>query len=162
MKATATLEREPVEAERVEAPALERLNRALRQMSAEQAVLIGPNGERLPVPHSAYELLRRIVGELATGVAVAVVPYDAQLTTQQAAEFLNVSRPFLITLLDDEKIRYRRVGKHRRIAFRDLLEYRRTEDQRRGVILDEIVRDAEDAGLYDRPDPTMKEETEAT
>lgn len=96
--------------------------------------------ETLVVPRGAVELLARILAHMAAGEGVSVVPAHAELTTQQAAELLNVSRPFLIGLLDSEEIEYRRVGKHRRIKARSLMAYIARDDQMRREAADELTR----------------------
>jgi excisionase family DNA binding protein len=78
----------------------------------------------LVLPRPAVELLRRALAEIAHGHAVAVTALDAELTTQEAANHLKMSRPHLIRLLEEGKIRFRRVGTHRRIRFGDLEAYR--------------------------------------
>lgn len=85
----------------------------------------------LTVPRGAVELLARILAHMAAGQGVSVVPAHAELTTQQAADLLNVSRPFLIGLLDAHEIEYRKVGKHRRIKADSLMKYMRADDQGR-------------------------------
>ncbi|MFI7062589.1 helix-turn-helix domain-containing protein [Kribbella sp. NPDC050124] len=99
------------------------------------------------VPRSAVELLARILAHMAAGQGVSVVPADAELTTQQAADLLNVSRPFLIGLLDAGEIEYRKVGKHRRIRADSLLDYKRTDDQRRREAADELTALGQEMGL---------------
>jgi excisionase family DNA binding protein len=95
-------------------------------------VVDGEHGEEtLVVPRGVVELLARILAHMAAGQAVSVVPAHAELTTQQAADMLNVSRPFLIGLLEAGKIDYRKVGKHRRVKAASLLDYMRHDDQRR-------------------------------
>ena len=89
----------------------------------------GPN-EELAVPREAVVLLARVLSHLADGHAVAILPAETQLTTQQAADVLNVSRPFLIRLLDSGQIRYRMVGSHRRVDLRSLMEFKRRDDAR--------------------------------
>lgn len=81
-------------------------------------------GDALSMPREAAVLLARILGHLANGESVDIVPGNAEFTIQQAADFLGVSRPRLIELLDDGEIEYRRVGAHRRIRFQDLRAYR--------------------------------------
>jgi excisionase family DNA binding protein len=86
--------------------------------------------ETLTVPCGAVELLARILAHTANGQGVSVVPANAELTTQQAADLLNVSRPFLIGLLAAGEIEFRLVGRQRRIRAEPLLKYLRADDQR--------------------------------
>jgi excisionase family DNA binding protein len=101
----------------------------------------------LVVPRGAVELLARVLAHMAAGERVSVVPAHAELTTQQAAELLNVSRPFLIGLLDQGDIEYRRVGKHRRIKARSLMDYMARDDQERRDAADELTRLNHEMGL---------------
>jgi excisionase family DNA binding protein len=103
--------------------------------------------EPLVVPRGAVELLARILAHMAAGQGVSVVPAHAELTTQQAAELLNVSRPFLIGLLDQGEIEYRRVGKHRRIKAQSLMAYMARDDQERREAADELTRLNQEMGL---------------
>lgn len=103
--------------------------------------------ETLVVPRGAVELLARVLAHMAAGQGVSVVPAHAELTTQQAAEMLNVSRPFLIGLLDHGDIEYRKVGKHRRIKAQSLLAYMARDDQERREAADELTRLNQEMGL---------------
>src|ERR1700722_5101336 len=80
----------------------------------------------LVIPRATAILFAQILGFLAQGRGVQIVPKDVELTTQQAADLLNVSRPYLISLLESGQIPYRKVGKHRRITFDTLMEYKST------------------------------------
>lgn len=104
--------------------------------------------DALVVPREAAVLLARILGFLANGEGVNVVPDTAELTTQQAAEFLNVSRPYLIKLLESGEIPFRLVGTHRRIKFRDLNEYKSRDDLARRRAADELTQLTQELGLY--------------
>ncbi|HEX3610834.1 MAG TPA: helix-turn-helix domain-containing protein [Sporichthyaceae bacterium] len=103
--------------------------------------------ETLSVPRGAVELLARVLAHMAAGQGVSVVPAHAELTTQQAAELLNVSRPFLIGLLDGGDIEYRKVGKHRRIKAASLMTYMARDDHERREAADELTRLNQEMGL---------------
>ena len=94
--------------------------------------------EAIVIPMAAFRLLAESLSEMAKGNAVTLIPIHAELTTQQAAQLLNVSRPFLIEQLEKRAIPFRKVGTHRRIAFRDLMAYKRAMDQNRLESLEEL------------------------
>jgi excisionase family DNA binding protein len=108
------------------------------------AVLDDPAGRSLQIPSLAGEMLVRILEEMARGNSMALIPVHAELTTQEAAETLNISRPSLIQLLDEGKIEFRRVGTHRRVRFDALIAYkRRLESDRRAVLAELAAYDQE-------------------
>jgi excisionase family DNA binding protein len=110
-------------------------------------LLVEDDQEELVVPRGVVELLARILAHMAAGQGVTVVPADAELTTQQAADLLNVSRPHLIGLLEAGAIEYRKVGKHRRVTASSLLRYMRADDQRRRDAADELSAITQEMGL---------------
>lgn len=103
--------------------------------------------ETVAIPGLAFRLLNDILTEMAKGNAVTLIPVHAELTTQEAAEILNVSRPFLIRLVEEGKIPCRKVGTHRRIRFQDLLQYKRRTDQARLTALEELAAQAQELGM---------------
>ncbi|MFB6508769.1 helix-turn-helix domain-containing protein [Streptomyces virginiae] len=103
--------------------------------------------EQLTLPREAVELLAGLLAHLGAGRGVSVVPADAELTTQQAADMLNVSRPFLVGLLNADEIEYRNVGTHRRIKASSLMEYKQQDDRRRRAAADELTELGQEMGL---------------
>lgn len=96
----------------------------------------------LELPAGAVALLMDILEAMAAGRGVTLIPENAELTTVQAADVLNVSRPFLIKLLDEAAIPHRKVGKHRRIRMEDVMAYKATIDREREAVLDQLVNEA--------------------
>jgi excisionase family DNA binding protein len=103
-------------------------------------------GRDLPIelPIGAVALLNDILQAMAAGRGITLIPENAELTTVQAAEILNVSRPFLIKLLEESVIPYRKVGKHRRIRMEDVMAYKNQIDSERESVLDKLVADAQE------------------
>jgi excisionase family DNA binding protein len=112
--------------------------------------LVFAEGQEAQLPDLVYQLLRDAVRTLARGEAVSLIPLHQQLTTQQAADLLGVSRQYLVRLLDRGAIPFQRAGSHRRVIYADLLAYQRERKQERREALREITRLSEELGLYDR------------
>ena len=106
-------------------------------------------GHDLPIelPMGAVALLNDILQAMAAGRGITLIPENAELTTVQAAEVLNVSRPFLIKLLEHGTIPYRKVGKHRRIRMEDVMAYKSRIDRERESVLDQLVTEAQEQNL---------------
>ncbi len=97
----------------------------------------------IELPAGAVALLMEILSAMATGRGVTIIPENAELTTVEAAEVLNVSRPFVIKLLDERKIPHRKVGTHCRILMEDVIVYKTAIDQEREAILDQLTAEAQ-------------------
>lgn len=108
--------------------------------------LVRKGGGNTPVliPASAVRLLVVILSQMAKGNAVTLIPVNAELTTQQAADLLNVSRPFLVGLLEKNKIPFKRVGTRRRVLAEDVLRYKEEIDKKRLDVLDELAKQAQE------------------
>ena len=129
-----------------DATTLAEVSQLLRHGSA---TLEGPKGERAILPAPLYTLLKDIVRGLEDGRSFVLMLQDQQLTTQRAAELLGMSRPYLIRLLDAGELPHHLVGKHRRVALRDVLAFAKRQTEMRSALA-QMSRDAFDAGLYDR------------
>ena len=130
------------EASRMLAPYIDHLENLRFQVGEERKA-----AQKLSLPASAIRLLLDLLTEMAAGNAVTLIPVHAQLTTQQAADVLNVSRPFLVSLLEEGKIPHVKVGTHRRILFEDLMRYKNSVDRERRKALDELVSQSEALGM---------------
>ena len=107
----------------------------------------GEQAEPIELPAGAVALLMDILEAMAAGQGVTIIPENAELTTVQAADVLNVSRPFLIKLLDEQKIPHRKVGKHRRIRMEDVMAYKASIDAERESVLDQLAADAQEQDM---------------
>jgi excisionase family DNA binding protein len=148
------LESEPVTVSDGDVEDIKQFARAMEPIFGDSGTrsvrLVGPNGEELDIPAPLFEVLRQAIPLMAAGNAVALVPSCRELTTQQAADFLNVSRPYLITLLENGTIPFTKTGTHRRIRFTDVLAYKRRRDAGRREKLARLTQLSQELGLYDR------------
>lgn len=111
--------------------------------------LVGPSGERVPLPESLFYVLERVAEVLATGGAITVVPVGKEMTTQQAANLLNVSRQYLVRLLERKEIPFTFTGKHRRLKVEDVLAYKESRDRKSRRALRNLTRLSQEYGGYD-------------
>lgn len=119
-----------------------RQGRSLKLRIAESA-----EDQPIELPASVVTLLVDVLAAVAAGSDVAIVPRKTELTTVEAADLLNVSRPFLIRLLDSGAIPHRKVGTHRRIHLEDVMAYKARDDQEREAVLDQLVREAQEQDM---------------
>ena len=112
--------------------------------------LTGPSGEHLVLPPAVFEVLRQVVGAMAAGHAVTVVPVHQRLTTQEAADLLDISRPTLVKILDSGEIPFERPGRHRRVRLVDVLNYRDRRSVQRRKSLDRMVEIGHESGMYEK------------
>ena len=116
-----------------------------------KARLSGRGGEpSIELPDAVYELLMRILEGMQQRKAISIVPVKQDLTTQQAAGLLGVSRPFFVKLLESGKLPFHLTGTHRRVYLKDLLAYKDHRDRERHEALDRMAQEAEELGLYDK------------
>ncbi|MFN0166545.1 MAG: excisionase family DNA-binding protein [Bryobacteraceae bacterium] len=132
------------------------LARTCRQLLSRYAKGKGPLALRvkdsrqerpIELPIGAVGLLLDILDAMAAGRGVTILPENSELTTVQAARALNVSRPFLIKLLDEGALPHRKVGRHRRIRIEDVMAYKKAVDQKREEVLDQLAREAQEQDM---------------
>jgi excisionase family DNA binding protein len=111
--------------------------------------LRGSNGEadEMVLPGHVLQILLDVLSEISQGNAISLIPYHQEISTQEAANLLNVSRPFLVRLLEDGEIPFRKVGAHRRVKLQDVLNYRERTDNQRREALDELAQLSQQEGM---------------
>ena len=139
---------ESVTPQEQEAQSIKELERILRSEGS-QAKLIGSNQEEIMIHDSVCQVLLQVLQAMALGQNVSIVTHNPEITTQQAAELLNVSRPYLIKLLEQGELPYIMVGTHRRVRFEDLMKYKEQRDIQRDKFLTELTQMSQEAGFYE-------------
>jgi excisionase family DNA binding protein len=129
--------------------ALESMHHATRRPPTPVCQLVGPGGETTAIPPSVFYVLERAAEVLARGDAVTIVPVGKLVTTQQAANILNVSRQYLVRLLDEGRIPFSKTGKHRRLRIDDVLSFKALRDKDRRAGLRELSQLTQEFGGYD-------------
>ena len=108
------------------------------------------DGEDCEIPLAALRMLKDLLVQLSLGNSVTLMPIHAELTTQEAADLLSVSRPYLVSLLESGKITFHKAGSHRRIVLKDLLAYKKQQELESDAAMAELAREAQELGLgYD-------------
>jgi excisionase family DNA binding protein len=120
-----------------------------RMLNLGAPTLVGPQDERINLPESVYHLLKQVVATMMRGKTIVLTPENERLTTQAAANFLGVSRPHLVKLLDSGSIPFEKVGQHRRVNMKDIATYRKHRDAERRSALNELARAEFADGSYE-------------
>lgn len=120
----------------------------LAMLHTNRAALVGPSGERVELPTAIYRALLDVAEALSQGLAITIAPHNTQLTTQEAADLLQVSRPTLVKLLEQGDIPFELRGRHRRVMLADIVEYQKTVAVKQRSALDEMTREAAADGSY--------------
>lgn len=123
------------------------LSRLAERSDFRITVSAGADEAEIAIPESAFRMLEAILGEMAQGHAVALSPVDQEVSTQKAADLLNVSRPYLIKLLETGKLPFRKVGTHRRVRLADVLAYKARMDAEAERAYAELVEQAQELGM---------------
>lgn len=146
---TTTTERDPIVAPEEERDTIASIEEYLESKRGRSAKLVGPGKDGVPIPSALRRVLVAAARQLAEGNGVSILPVMAEVTTQQAADLLNVSRPFVVGLLDKGEIPFHKVGTHRRIRLKDLLAFKRRRDASRRAIIDRLAAEAQELGIYE-------------
>lgn len=115
----------------------------------EPGLLLGPDGEQVPLPEEVYRVLRQVVEVMRQGKATLVAPQGLLLTTQEAADFLGVSRPTLVKLLEEGGIPFEKPNRHRRVRLQDLVDFQQRRRDERRAVLHQLTEEASELGLYE-------------
>lgn len=126
---------------------LDRISNKMKRSSKVIEIEIGNQNEHLKIPASAFQYLSSILEYMSQGRAVSVLSVDEELTTQEAADILNVSRPHIVKLSEEGKIPFHKVGRHRRIKLKDLLAYKKKFKKQQREALDELTAISQEEGL---------------
>lgn len=132
---------------------------SLATAPSERPALVGAHNEEIPLPQEAFDVLLQVYEAMRRGLAIHVAPLNAQLTTQEAADYLGISRPTLVKLLEAGLITFTKPGRHRYVRLDDLIAYAESVRARRAESLDALARDGEYEGLYellDSPPPPTR------
>jgi excisionase family DNA binding protein len=143
---TALVER-PAMPTREESELATRASQVLAPKAEEELKIKLDDGTDLTLPKAATRLLHHILTQMSLGNAVTLIPIHAELTTQEAADYLNVSRPFLIKLLETRRIPFHRVGTHRRVRFTELEAFRRRAEHEGQAVMQELADQAQELGM---------------
>ena len=134
---------------RQELETIQQLKKSIANAENNRLQFTTSTGDRVSIPQSVTEVLRAVIDIMAQGKGVSLVPVAEEVTTTQAADILNISRPYLMQLIDRDEIPYHLVGTHKRILLKDLLKYKQQRDDRRKEGLQKLTEFSQELGLYD-------------
>ncbi|HZH69456.1 MAG TPA: excisionase family DNA-binding protein [Flavobacteriaceae bacterium] len=150
MEITKNIQRPTKDEQKLAMESYDTLAAVLEQLKSDNPEIeIEETRERIKIPLSALKLLAKILKVTSQGNPVSIVPVATEMTTQKAAEILGCSRPYLVSLLETGEIEYTKVGKHRRVRFEDIMNYKEKmkKNQKKHII--DIMKFDEEIGLYD-------------
>ena len=116
---------------------------------AGHADIVGPDGTKHSIPETVYKILLNILGKMQEGKTIALLPISEELTTRAAADYLGVSRQYLVRLLENGKIPFQKTGTHRRVYFKDIFEYKQQRDSARRQAIKDLAKKELEEGTYD-------------
>jgi excisionase family DNA binding protein len=156
----AILDHQPITAREEDRPNLIKLEDLLEHLepSTISSQIISTSGEAIDLPQPVLNLLRQMVHELLQGNSVTIVPIHKELTTQEAADILNISRQYLVEILEAQAIPYSKVGTHRRIRLGDLMNYKNDRDAKRQEGLSKMTKKSQKLGLYTKAANTPEDQ----
>lgn len=138
--------------------AIDEFIRQFQKIQDKKATLTSAGGAQvIELPEPLFDVLRHVADALSNGNGVTVAPQETKLTTQSAADFLGMSRPTLVKLLESGEIPFELVGRHRRVTLRDLVDYKAKFRVERRAVLRKMARDGQEAGLLDLTSADMQE-----
>lgn len=127
-----------------------KLQSTLKGLTSEIAEIeIEETHEKIKIPLEALQLFAEILDAMSQGKPISIVPHATEMTTQAAAEFLGCSRPHLVKLLEQGQIAFTKVGRHRRVRYDDLSNYKIAMKEKQLMALRQLMKSDEDSGLYD-------------
>lgn len=153
-------EQKAIQATGPEQAELGKLSKKLAEVAVanrKRAMLLGPDGEQLVLPEPLFRIIRQAVTLLSQGARVVVAPIDKQISTQEAADLLNVSRPFLVSLIEKGELACDKTGRYRRLRYGDVVAYKEHRNATRRAALAAMMRKNREAGVYDTPDEEISD-----
>lgn len=125
------------------------LSNLVDNLSCLEKIAIIADGQEIKIPSIVSIALLEVIRTLNKGNSITLIPMDKELTTQQAADILNVSRPYFIKLLENGEIPFKKTGTHRKILMQDLMKYREQRVENRRLKIEELSQLSQELGLYD-------------